>query len=299
MRRTALTTAILLAAAAPAAALPPDTLLGNGSFEDPAIAQGTFGIFGAIPSWSHAPRAGTTSSGIELQHRVAGQPAAGAGNQFVELDSDGPSEIFQDVAAQPGLRHRLAFLSSPRPGTTAAQNHFSVTAGSATLEVGPLAGGAATAWTGADLSFVASSATTRIAFLDLGPEESAGGLGAYVDEVSVVPVYDLCLLYDPAKSHRAGSTVPIRLRLCDASGANLSSPALVLHAVSLSRVDSSASSVVEDAGEANADDDFRYDADLAGYIFNLSTGGLSSGTWKLVFSVAGGSTTYAVTFDVR
>ena len=40
------------------------------------------------------------------------------------------------------------------------------------------------------------------------------------------PVYEACLRYDPAKAHRAGSTAPLKVQLCDSSGANLSSPDL-------------------------------------------------------------------------
>jgi len=39
---------------------------------------------------------------------------------------------------------------------------------------------------------------------------------------------------------------------------------------------------------------------MPGYIFNLSTKDLSTGTWKLWFTVNGQSDpTYSVTFDVR
>ena len=118
-----------LAAVGTAVASP--NLMVNGSFETPNIPAGRFGIFPAIPGWSHQPRPGTTSSGIEIQDHVAGAPAAGAGDQFVELDSDGPSRIFQDVATSPGSTYRLTFLYSARPGTAAIENHFRVSAGPA------------------------------------------------------------------------------------------------------------------------------------------------------------------------
>ena len=53
----------------------------------------------------------------------------------------------------------------------------------------------------------------------------------------------------------------------------------------------------------NPDYNFRYDAtlgDTGGYIYNLSTKGLTSGTWKVTFAVDGVSaSTYFVQFDVR
>jgi hypothetical protein len=47
------------------------------------------------------------------------------------------------------------------------------------------------------------------------------------------------------------------------------------------------------------DSAFRYDEELEGYIFNLSTRALSGGTWELRFTVAGDETVYALPFDVR
>ncbi|HZD61409.1 MAG TPA: hypothetical protein VE200_01305, partial [Xanthobacteraceae bacterium] len=67
-----------------AAAAP--NLIVNGSFETPDVPTGQFRIFSSIPGWTFQPRAGATSTGIEIQDHVAGAPAAGAGNQFVELD---------------------------------------------------------------------------------------------------------------------------------------------------------------------------------------------------------------------
>jgi hypothetical protein len=166
-----------------AAAAP--NLIVNGSFETPDVPTGNIGIFPSIPGWSHQARAGTTSSGIEIQDHVAGAPAAGAGNQFVELDSNGPSRIFQDVATSPGSTYRLSFIYSARPGTAAAENHFRVSAGPAAAEIGPLASGAQTSWATRTLDFVATAASSRIEFLDLSPEQASGGLGAYVDLVAV------------------------------------------------------------------------------------------------------------------
>ena len=116
-------------------------------------------------------------------------------------------------------------------------------------------------------------------------------------------VYGVCMLYDPTKAHKAGSTVPIKLQLCDAGGNNVSSAGLTVHATTLTKVDSSASATLDDAGSANPDYDFRYDATLGaagGYIYNLSTKGLTTGTYRLHFTADGQSaTTYVVSFDVK
>ena len=173
-----------LAGAVGTAAAAPNLIV-NGSFETPDAPTGGILITTAVPGWSHQARAGTTSSGIEIQDHTAGAPAVGAGDQFVELDSDGPSRIFQDVVTSPGSTYRLSFIYSARPGTPAAENHFRVSAGSAAAEIGPLTSGAQTSWTTRTLDFVATAASSRIEFLDLSPEQASGGLGAYVDLVAV------------------------------------------------------------------------------------------------------------------
>ena len=47
------------------------------------------------------------------------------------------------------------------------------------------------------------------------------------------------------------------------------------------------------------DSNFRYDAKLASYIFNLSTKPLSTGTWVLSFTVGADPTVQHVQFDVK
>jgi hypothetical protein len=79
----------------------------------------------------------------------------------------------------------------------------------------------------------------------------------------------------------------------------MSTADMVLHATGLTKKDSTASGTVEDAGNSNPDSDFRFDAALAGYIFNLSTKGLSTGTWALSFTVTNDPVPYSIEFDVR
>ena len=111
--------------------------------------------------------------------------------------------------------------------------------------------------------------------------------------------YAVCALYDPAVTKKAGSTVPIKVRLCDATGANLSSPSLVLHATGVTRTSSNTPAALEDAGNANPDFDFRYDAGIAGYIFNLSTKGYGAGSYVLNFTASGDPTVHTAAFAVR
>jgi hypothetical protein len=116
------------------------------------------------------------------------------------------------------------------------------------------------------------------------------------------PLYHECLLYDSAKAVKSGATIPIKLQLCDANGNDLSSASVMLHAVSVTQTSTSDSSQVLDAGHANPDSDFRFDSTLGstgGYVFNLKTTGLSTGTYILNFTVSGDSFTYAAPFQVK
>lgn len=110
--------------------------------------------------------------------------------------------------------------------------------------------------------------------------------------------YGVRALYDETKTHKSGSTVPIKLQLTDAAGANLSSPSLRLKAVGTTRVSTDAAGVPEDAGNSNPDFDFRYDAGLGGYVYNLKTKGYASGTYVLTFRVAGDTSTHTVQFRI-
>jgi hypothetical protein len=110
--------------------------------------------------------------------------------------------------------------------------------------------------------------------------------------------YGVRVLYDETKTHKSGSTVPIKLQLTNAAGANLSSPSLTVKAVGTTRVSTNAAGVLEDAGNSNPDSDFRYDAGLSGYVYNLKTKGYASGTYVLTFRVAGDPSTHTVQFRI-
>jgi len=109
--------------------------------------------------------------------------------------------------------------------------------------------------------------------------------------------YNTCALYDQTKAHKAGSTVPIKLQVCSPGGANLSSPSLSVVALGVNLVADSAPGVLEDAGNANPDNQFRFTGDA--YVFNLSTKGLAQGTYALVFTISGDPTKHLVQFQVR
>lgn len=270
----------------------------NGSFEDPPIPSvpnnGTWTNLSTIPGWNP-----TNGCGIELQENGDTNPASTAadGTQWAELASNCPSGIYQDVPTIPGWTYSLSYAYSAREGI--ASNDMTVSWNGA-VERAVSADGTGQAlpvWTTYNDVVTATAATTRVQFDDVSANGSEGDL---LDAVSLTPDLTLCLLYDQAKSHQPGSTVPIKVELCDANSSNISTPDVTLHAASLTKMSSTSSSDVEDSGNANPSNDFRYEATLDGYIYNLSTKGLDSGTYVVTVTVnngAGGS--FTLPFGIR
>jgi DNA-binding beta-propeller fold protein YncE len=107
-------------------------------------------------------------------------------------------------------------------------------------------------------------------------------------------------LFDQTKAYRAGSTMPIRLQLLDPTGVNVSMASLPLTVRKLTALRSGSTLPVTDAGNANPDATFRYDAALGGYILNLSTKGLAAGRYALSFWAGSARTFfYTIAFEVR
>lgn len=71
----------------------------------------------------------------------------------------------------------------------------------------------------------------------------------------------------------------------------------MLHAVKLVNVATGAEAPVADSCNANSGGNFRYGG--GGYIFNLSTKGLSAGTWQLVVTATGDNVPHILTLQVR
>jgi len=113
--------------------------------------------------------------------------------------------------------------------------------------------------------------------------------------------YAICALYDQTRSVDSGATFPIKLYLCDSGGSDVSSSSVVLHAAQVINV-SGVPGPVEAPGSANPDNDFRFDSTLGpagGYIFNLGTSGLATGTYSLQFTAGADLTPHAVNFGVK
>ena len=164
--------------------------------------------------------------------------------------------------------------------------------GATSLGTGTLASGDAT-FTTSSLSIGSHSITGQYS----GDRISGVSSGSLTQTVE----YGVCPLFDPTRSVHSGATFPIKLQLCDANGNDLSSSAIVVHATSVTAVSGSSGTPVA-PGNANPDNDFRFDATLGstgGYIFNLSTGGLASGTYSLQFTAGSDPVTHSVNFGVN
>jgi hypothetical protein len=136
----------------------------------------------------------------------------------------------------------------------------------------------------------------------VGEYWDASGFSTHGFLATPAAAYNICPLYDQTKAVRSGATIPIKFQLCDSNGVNLSSPSVAVSATAVTRVSDNAPGLLEDAGNANPDNNFRYDATLGstgGYIFNLSTRGLASGTYRLSFTAGSDPAIHAVEFQVK
>ena len=115
----------------------------------------------------------------------------------------------------------------------------------------------------------------------------------------VAATYNICPLYDAAKAKKSDSTYPIQIRLCDASGGNLSSSSIVVHATGVTQVSTNAPGTLADTGNSNPDFDFRFDATTASYIFNLKTTGFATGTYALTFNAGTDPTVHTAMFQIK
>ena len=130
--------------------------------------------------------------------------------------------------------------------------------------------------------------------------------GSYVDANSIIhgfvftaqtALYKITLLYDSTKTVHSGATLPVKLVLTDSSGKNVSSPAVSLHAISITQVSTSISSAVQSSGNANPNNDFRLSG--GSYLFDLKTTGLAAGAYVLNFTATGDSTVYSAPFQIQ
>ena len=180
---------------------------------------------------------------------------------------------------------------SPSAGTPAGTVTFND--GSNALATVPLSSSGTATFSTSTLA-VASHSVTAVYSGDSSFNGSTGGMTQNVQ-------YGICVQYDQTRSVQGGATFPIRVQVCDGAGNNLSSPPIVLHATAILAA-SGVAGPVQDSGNANPDNDFRNvggSGQNAGYVFNLSTNGLATGTYALQFTVTGDPVLHTVMFGVQ
>ena len=110
--------------------------------------------------------------------------------------------------------------------------------------------------------------------------------------------YAVQALYDQTRAVKSGAVYPIKIQINDANGTDVSSSNLIVHAVHVTMASTDAPGALESAGDANPDNDFRFDSTLGtagGYIFNdenRETGLLLAGE-LLIGEVVEDSNTYS------
>jgi len=94
---------------------------------------------------------------------------------------------------------------------------------------------------------------------------------------------------DGSAIFKSGRTIPVKFHLTAADGSYITNAAATLAVYKLT--DAVWGSVeVDSAGEANAENSFRYDSVANQYIYNLKTTGFSAGTYKLAVMLNDGTT---------
>ena len=157
--------------------------------------------------------------------------------------------------------------------------------------VGNVSGGVATA------SYILPGGTTPQALTIIGEFSGGAATAPSTDTAMLNVTFNICLEYDPTKAVKSGATYPIKIQLCDVNGNNVSSADIVLQAMGVSLVSTTVMGDVISSGEANADNNFRFDNGT--YIFNLKTTGLSTGVYNLYFKAGSDPVLHTVQFQVK
>jgi hypothetical protein len=97
---------------------------------------------------------------------------------------------------------------------------------------------------------------------------------------------------EKSKGVESGSTLPVKLRVCNAQGRSIGSRTLIVKAVGVSPT-----GTLNDSGKANPGNLFRLDDDT--YMFNLSTKGFAAGNYTLDYTIGNDPTVYHYAFSVR
>ncbi len=163
--------------------------LGNGGFEDPAVAADTFTLFPAasVPFWA------TTDDLDQIEiwgDGYLGVPAGG-GNAFAELNANTAGTLYQDVVSTPGATMSWTLLHRGRGGDDTMQvligdaNDANVNGADGWDYVSPDLTDGTTAWGahGDDYVVPAGQTCTRFAFRAVSAGSGDDSVGNFLDNV--------------------------------------------------------------------------------------------------------------------
>jgi sugar lactone lactonase YvrE len=130
-----------------------------------------------------------------------------------------------------------------------------------------------------------------------------GDSGFFASNANLTENVSYCIrpLHYWTRSLNRGMTSPIELYLSDASGNDVSSSAVVLHATQMTGPSGFSSAPPASAEVVNLGSDFRFEAWMrprGGYIYTLETAGLAPGTYTLQFTAGSDPITHSVSFAV-
>ncbi|WEF35068.1 PEP-CTERM sorting domain-containing protein [Pseudoduganella chitinolytica] len=167
----ALTACAVLATSAAAGAA--TNLALDGSFEAVPVPAGEYVIVGQVGEWL------SDTHGIEVRNDNAG--TAYEGNNFVELDTDRNSSMFQQIRTRPGQEYLVSFAFRDRDGVDPSSQGVQV------LWAGYVIGtfNGAADWEMRQLTVHALTRYSELEFRAVGASDS---LGTSLDAVSVIAV---------------------------------------------------------------------------------------------------------------
>jgi hypothetical protein len=146
----------------------------------------------------------------------------------------------------------------------------------------------------------ANTLTTVVTAMDTDePGKQASDTRTVVYNINTEDTYTVCNVNVAKGARQSGSTIPIKLQVCDSSGANISSSSIAVHATGIELVSGSTNGLLQDSGNANPGMNFRLTGPPAMYMFNLQTTGFAAGTYRLLFTIGSDPTVQGVSFEIR
>jgi hypothetical protein len=150
----------------------------NGSFEASSVASNNWAGFSSIPGWT-----ALTGGTIELWNNLNNVQATKGAN-FGELDYLGARDgLYQSVKTTAGQSYDLSFDARSRPGLGSSTTTIEVLWNDSVVATVP----PGNAWKNHHFNVVGTGGQDRLTFREAA-SQSADGLGALYDNVSLVPV---------------------------------------------------------------------------------------------------------------